>query len=251
MAVEADLAPDQTVAAGRGSRALRVMLVWGVRFTAESLAETLERDPSVSVVGLCTDLSEAVALSAALQADIILLDARITDGTAALRRALDVAPGMRVVVSAVRETEGDVVAWAEAGAIGYIPRTTPLGDFVRLIVAIHSGEQICSGRIAAGLLRRIANTARGSRRPNGPLVVPALTRRGRQTAELIKSGLRDKEIARKLNLSVATTKSHVHNLLGKLHLRRRSQVADYLRDSSLSRSTWFVSLLILGDALTR
>jgi DNA-binding NarL/FixJ family response regulator len=66
-----------------------------VRFAAESLAETLERDPSVSVVGLCTDVSEAVALSAALQADIILLDARITDGIAALRRALGVAPGMR------------------------------------------------------------------------------------------------------------------------------------------------------------
>lgn len=247
--MEASLAPEQTAAAGRGGRALRIMLVWGVRFTAESLAEMLERDPSVSVVGLCTDLSEAVALSATLQADMVLLDARISDGTAALRRALDAAPGMRVVVSAVRETEDDVVAWAEAGAIGYIPRTTPLGDFVRLIVEIHSGEQICSGRVAAGLLRRIANTARGSRGRNGPLAVPALTRRERQTAELIKSGLSDKEIARRLNISVATTKSHVHNLLGKLHLRRRSQVADYLRDTAASRSTWVVSLLILATAL--
>ena len=76
--MEADLAPDPTVDAGRSGRLLRVMLVWGVRFAAESLAETLERDPSVSVVGLCTDLSEAGALSAALQADIILLDATIS-----------------------------------------------------------------------------------------------------------------------------------------------------------------------------
>jgi DNA-binding NarL/FixJ family response regulator len=213
------------------------------------LAETLERDPSVSVVGLCTDLSEAVALSATLQAEIILLDARITDGTAALKRALEVAPGIRVVVSAVRETEDDVVAWAEAGAIGYIPRTTPLGDFVRLIVEIHSGEQMCSGRVAAGLLRRIAHTARRSNGRNGALKVPVLTKRERQTAELIKSGLSDKEIARRLNISVATTKSHVHNLLGKLNLRRRSQVVEYLRDTGPSRSTWLVSLLILATAL--
>jgi DNA-binding NarL/FixJ family response regulator len=47
---------------------------------------------------------------------------------------------------------------------------------------------------------------------------------------LIKSGLSDKEIARRLNISVATTKVHVHNLLTKLNLRRRSQVAEYLRD---------------------
>lgn len=228
--MEAGLAPDPTVAAGRGGRVLRVVLVWGVRFTAESLAETLERDPSVSVVGLCTDLSEAGALSAALQADIILLDARITDGIAALRRALDVAPGMRVVVSAVRETEDDVVAWAEAGAIGYIPRTTPLCDFVRLIVEIHSGEQMCSGRIAAGLLRRITHTACRSNSRNGLLKVPVLTKRERQAAELIKCGLSDKEIARRLNISVATTKVHVHNLLTKLNLRRRTQVAEYFRD---------------------
>ena len=144
-------------------------------------------------------------------------------------RALDVSPGMRIVVSSVRETEDDVVVWAEAGVIGYIPRTTPLGDFVRLIMDIHSGEQVCSGRVAAGLLRRIAHAANGSTRHNRLVAVPELTRRERQTAELIKSGLSDKEIARRLNISLGTTKSHVHNLLGKLNARRRTEVADHLR----------------------
>jgi two-component system nitrate/nitrite response regulator NarL len=158
-----------------------------------------------------------------------LLDGRMPEGAAAARRALDEAPGMRIVVSSVRETEDDVVAWAEAGVIGYIPRTTPLCDFVRLMMEIHSGEQVCSGRVAAGLLRRIAHTANGSTHRNRLVARPALTRRERQTAELIKSGLSDKEIARRLNISVATTKSHVHNLLGKLNARRRTEIADYLR----------------------
>ena len=227
--MEANVAPDQAVAASRSGRLVRIVLVWGVRFTGECLAEVLERDPSVSVVGLYSDLSEAIALSAALQADVILLDARMPDGAAEVRRALEAAPGLRIVVSAVRETEDDILTWAEAGVLGYIPRTTPLGDFVRLIMAIHSGEQLCSGRVAAGLLRRIAQTANGGLRRNGLAARPALTRRERQTAELIKSGLTDKEIARRLNISVATTKSHVHNLLGKLNARRRSEVADHLR----------------------
>jgi len=247
--VEANVAPDQAVVAGRGGRGLRILLVWGVRFTGECLVELLERDPLVSVVGLFHDLSEAVALGAALHADVILLDARMPDGAAAVRRALDAAPGMRIVVSSVRETEDDIVTWAEAGVIGYIPRTTPLGDFVRLIMEIHSGEQMCSGRVAAGLLRRIGHTAKRSHGRNGPLAIPVLTRRERQTAELIKSGLSDKEIARRLNISVATTKSHVHNLLSKLNLRRRTHVADYLRDPGASRSNWIVSLLILATAL--
>jgi two-component system nitrate/nitrite response regulator NarL len=227
--VEANVAPDQAVVSTRAARGIRILLVWGVRFTGECLAELLEREPSMSVVGLCADLSEAVALSASMQTDIVLLDGRMPEGAAAARRALDEAPGMRIVVSSVRETEDDVVAWAEAGVIGYIPRTTPLCDFVRLMMEIHSGEQVCSGRVAAGLLRRIAHTANGSTRRNRLVARPALTRRERQTAELIKSGLSDKEIARRLNISVATTKSHVHNLLGKLNARRRTEIADYLR----------------------
>ncbi len=239
--MEVNVGPGRAVGSGRGGQAPRILVVWGVRFMGECLVELLERDPLVSVVGLSGDLSEAAALSASLQADVILLDARMPDGAAAVRRALDAAPGMRIVVSAVRETEDDIVTWAEAGVIGYIPRTTPLGDFVRLMMEIHSGEQMCSGEVAAGLLRRIAHNAGRSRGRNGPLALPALTRRERQTAELIKSGLSDKEIARRLNVSLATTKSHVHNLLGKLNLRRRTQVADYLREPEALPSTWVVS----------
>jgi len=227
--VEANLASDPAVDPARGGPGLRILLIWGVRFTGECLVELLGRDPLVSVVELCTDISEAVVLAPTLQADIVLLDARMPEGVAAVRRALDMAPGMRIVVSSVRDTEDDIIAWAEAGVIGYIPSTTSLGDFVRLIMEIHSGEQVCSGRVAAGLLRRIAHTASGSSRRTGLVATPALTRRERQTAELIKSGLSDKEIARRLNISIATTKSHVHNLLGKLSLRRRSEVADHLR----------------------
>jgi DNA-binding CsgD family transcriptional regulator len=61
------------------------------------------------------------------------------------------------------------------------------------------------------------------------LPAPALTARERQTAELIKIGLSDKEIARRLSIGVGTTKSHVHNLLGKLNVQRRGQVATRLR----------------------
>ena len=227
--MEANVAPDRAVAHSRDSQVVRIVVVWGARFLGEEvLAELLGRDPSMSVVGLCADLSEAVAMSPTLQADIVLLDARIPEGVVSVRRALEIAPDMRIIVCAVRETEEDVVAWAEAGVIGYIPGTTALADFVRLVMDIHSGEQACSRRVATGLLRRIALTARQSVGRNSALPAPALTKRERQAAELIMTGLSDKEIARQLNISLATTKSHVHNLLGKLNVRRRSQVSEWL-----------------------
>jgi DNA-binding NarL/FixJ family response regulator len=228
--VEADLAPDHAAASSRDSHTLRIFVAWGVRFTRESIVELLERDSQVTVVGQCATLAEAVTLTAALQADIVLLDARLPEGPTAVRRALDVAPDLRIIACSVRETEEEIIAWAEVGVIGYIPTTAALADFVRLILDIHSGEQTSSGRVVTGLLRRIALSAR--RRPgrDSPLPLPALTKRERQTAELIRGGLSDKEIARQLNISLATTKSHVHNLLGKLNVQRRSQVAEWLRE---------------------
>jgi DNA-binding NarL/FixJ family response regulator len=135
---------------------LRIVIVSEVRFLRESLAEFLERDPSISVVGLCADLAEVVALSPPPQADLVLVDAALRDGIAAARRTRQVKRDVRIAAHAVRETKEDVIAWAEAGVIGYVPDTAPLADLARLIMDIHAGENLCSARVAAELLHRIA-----------------------------------------------------------------------------------------------
>jgi two-component system nitrate/nitrite response regulator NarL len=229
--VEAKAAPRDAIPFPPDATSLRVIIVSGVRFLREGLAQIFERDSQVSVVELCDDLVEAAARAGpAFGADVVLLDATVPSSTAGVRRALEMVPGLRVVVIAVRETEEDIIPWAEAGVIGYIPSTAALTDLVRLVVDIHRGEQVCSSRVAAGLLRRIALGGLTATGRNEALPAPVLTKRERQTAELIGSGLSDKEIARQLNISLATTKAHVHNLLGKLNLQRRSQVAERLRE---------------------
>jgi len=228
-AADADLAPRQPDLLAAEARRLRIVIVSEVRFLRESLAEFLERDPSLSVVGLCADLAELVVLSPPPQADVVLVDAALRDGAAAARRTRQVKPDLRIIAYAVRETKEDVIAWAEAGVIGYVPNTAALADLMRLIVDIHGGEQPCSGRVAAELLRRIAIGR------NAPSPTLALTRREREAAELIATGLSDKEIARRLNISVATAKLHVHNLLGKLNVQRRGQVVVRLNEHAQHR----------------
>lgn len=229
-AADADLAPRRSDLLVPEARPLRIVIVSEARFLRESLAEFLERDPSVSVVRLCADLAEVVALSPSLQVDVVLVDAALPDGAAATRRTRQVKPDVRIIAYAMRETKEDVIAWAEAGVIGYVPNTAALADLVRLIVDIHGGEQPCSGRVAAELLHRIAVTESLGNRRNGPSPALALTRREREAAELIATGLSDKEIARRLNISLATAKAHVHNLLGKLNVQRRGQVVVRLNE---------------------
>jgi DNA-binding NarL/FixJ family response regulator len=229
-AADADLAPRQPGLLAPEVRRLRIVIVSEVRFLRENLAEFLERDPSVSVIRLCADLAEVVALSPPLQADVVLVDAALRDGAAAARRTRQVKPDIRIIAYAVRETKEDVIAWAEAGVIGYVPNTAALADLVRLIVDIHGGEQLCSGRVAAELFHRIAVTESLGIGGNAPSLALALTRREQEAAELIATGLSDKEIARRLNISLATAKAHVHNLLGKLNVQRRGQVVVRLHE---------------------
>jgi two-component system, NarL family, nitrate/nitrite response regulator NarL len=227
---DADLAPRQPGLLAAEALRLRIVIVSEVRFLREGLAEALERDPSISVVGLCADLAEVVALSPLPQADLVLVDAALRDGIATARRTRQVKPDVRIIAYAVRETKEDVIAWAEAGVIGYVPDTAALADLVRLIMDIHGGEQPCSGRVAAELLRRIAVTESPGIARTALSPAPALTRREREAAELIATGLSDKEIARRLNISLATAKLHVHNLLGKLNVQRRGQVVVRLHE---------------------
>ena len=124
---------------------VRIVIVSEVRFRREILAEFLKRDASVSVVGLCADLAALVALSPSLQADVVLVDGALWGGAAAAGRIRQIKPDLRLIACAVRETKDDIIAWAEAGVIGYVPKTVASGDLARLIVAIHGGQQPCSG----------------------------------------------------------------------------------------------------------
>ena len=229
-ASDADLAPHEPGFLAAKARRLRIAIVSEVRFRGEILAEFLERDASISVVGLYADLADVAALSPLLQVDVVLVDAELREGAAAARRARQIKPDIRLIAYAVRETKDDVIAWAEAGVIGYVPNTAASIDLVRLITDIHGGHQPCSGRVAAELIRRIAVTESLGIGRNTQFSSVPLTKREREAAELIATGLSDKEIARRLNISLATAKLHVHNLLGKLNVQRRGQVVARMRE---------------------
>ncbi len=188
----------------------------------------------MTVLALCAKLAEAIDGSVSQQPDIVLLDAGFRDGTSAVRRIRDAAPEACVVVLAVAETAENIIAWAEAGVTGYVPQTSALTDLVGILLGIRNGDQVCSAGIASGLLRHVARNARSQQGDLIPGPAATLTRREREISQLIGAGLSNKEIARRLDIGVATTKSHVHNLLSKMNVQRRGQAAARLGTSGSS-----------------
>ncbi len=205
---------------------IRVVIVADTRLYREGLAQVLSRGQQVSVIATATGGEEALTRLPELEPDVILVDMAMTGGLRAVRGLVESAPGARVVALAVAEQDEDVLGCAEAGVSGYVPREASVDDLVRVIESVARGEAICSPRIAASLLRRVAMLAAGQ---GAALPQAQLTTREREIVRLIDRGLSNKEIARELGIEVATVKNHVHNLLEKLRVHRRGEAAAQMR----------------------
>jgi DNA-binding NarL/FixJ family response regulator len=204
--------------------AIRVFILADVRLYRDGLARALEQQRELSVVGTASTCRDAMARLAHAPADVVLLDVTMTDAVTAARTLLASVPGLRVVAFAVGDRDDDVLAVAEAGLSGYVPRDASLEDVALTIVSAARGEVRCSPRTAATLFKRLASLALGAPRFAQASTYTTLTAREMEIARLIGRGLSNKEIAASLSIEVATVKNHVHNLLEKLKLRRRSEV---------------------------
>jgi two-component system nitrate/nitrite response regulator NarL len=207
---------------------IRVLVVAEVRLYRDGIAAALSADPRFEVVGSAGDVSGGVASFASLTPDVVLLDLAGSDPPAHVRKLHERVPTAYVVALGVTEAEDDVLPLAEAGVAGYVTRDGSVADLLATVESVASGETICSPRIAATLLRRVALLAR-ERGASEAAPERELTSRERQIVALIDEGLSNKEIATMLRIELPTVKNHVHNILEKLKVHRRGEAAAAVR----------------------
>jgi DNA-binding NarL/FixJ family response regulator len=203
---------------------LRLFVITSIRLYREGLAEILARLPDVAEVGTAEDGREGVAMVVEFRPHIVLLDMSLTDSLETARVMAHGTPPIRVVALAVPETEGHVLACAKAGVVGYVPREGSVRDLVTTLRHVARGEAVCAPHIAGSLLRHVALLAYQGAAVRSPA---RLTEREREVVDLIALGLANREIARQLGIEVCTVKNHVHNILEKLNVHRRSEVAAF------------------------
>jgi DNA-binding NarL/FixJ family response regulator len=233
--------------------ALRSILILSdIRFFREGLAEIFSQGTVFGVVWLAADLGQAVSKAAEVRPQVILVDVALPDSLGAVARLHSLAPLSQIVALALAETETAVIAWAKAGACGYVPRDTSLHDLVSSLDGIVRGEQTCSRKIAASLMRCVSQSALQANRHVSATAPSSLTVREQQVMQLIGTGLSNKEIARRLNIGLGTTKSHVHNVLGKLELTRRTEIARLMNATSVPFGvSWDIAPQKPGAAVRR
>jgi DNA-binding NarL/FixJ family response regulator len=199
----------------------RIFILSDVRLYRDGIALTLGRTNAVDILGAGAP-PEAFARVAEVVPDIVALDLSLHDGLSLPRRVREVVPGIKIVAFAVSGADQDLIACAEAGISAFVARDGSIEDLVRAMHQAMRGELICSPRLTALLFDRLAALSAGR---TNPLAAHALTYREREIVPLVEQGLSNKEIARKLSLGTATVKNHVHNILEKLQVHRRGEVA--------------------------
>jgi two-component system nitrate/nitrite response regulator NarL len=202
-----------------GLRVIRVLIVAEARIRRDSLALSLKDNQRLRVHAVPT----RDARVAARDADVALVDLPVEEGRRLAPLLLREAPNLRMIALGVDDREEEVVAWAEVGIAGYSTTEDSLDRLRAAIFSVARGETLCSPRMTAALLRRVATLAAAASAPDN--VDGTLTRRESEVADLIAAGLSNKEIGQSLSIEVATVKNHVHSILGKLDVERRAQAA--------------------------
>ena len=197
-----------------------------VRLYSEGLAALLSADGSIRVVGAAAVGEGARETILATRPDILIVDAMTLHRSDFIRRLIADLPGLLVIVCGVSDEADEVIACAQEGAAGYIHRDASSEELLHTIKSVHRGELPCSPRVASQLFRHMASVAKvGSVNSQ-----PTPTYRERQVIALIERGMSNKEIAVALGIELTTVKNHVHHILAKLDVRRRSGVTAGLRE---------------------
>ena len=185
----------------------------------DGVVSSLRASGGFVVVGEAPDAETALELAREHLPDLVLLDIAMTGG--GLNAARDIAtacPATKIVMLTVSEDEDDLLAAMKAGASGYILKGVTSRDLVSALRHVLDGEVYVTPTLAGHLLREMSRP-----RPSSPL--DELTLREREVIELVANGLSNYEIGQRLGLTEKTIKHYMTNILGKLHVRSRVDVA--------------------------
>jgi NarL family two-component system response regulator LiaR len=216
-------------------RNIRVLIADDHAIVREGLRWLITTEPGMELVAEASDGSEAVQKARALLPDVILLDLVMpqVDGVAAITQIKRENPDARILVLTSFADDERVFAAIKAGALGYLLKDSLPRDLLQGIRDVYHGELAIQPAIAHKLMRELQRSARLS--SEAPVAQEPLTERESEVLALVARGLSNQEIANKLEISERTARTHVSNILEKLHLENRTQAALYALREGLAR----------------
>jgi two-component system, NarL family, nitrate/nitrite response regulator NarL len=209
---------------------IRAVILHSNRLVRECLAYRLSQQEAISVVCSAARWYQMHADCALQQPDLFVIDfggsgRKGLEDAQCIRAA---SPESKILMIGVPDNEEAVLACIEQGASGYLLEDASAESLVRHIRSVAAGETLCQPRIVSLAFSRLSALTRQARLPI-QAGMGVLTKRERDIVSLIERGLSNKEIAMDLHIEVSTVKNHIHNILDKLQVNGRREIAGSLQ----------------------
>lgn len=208
------------------AKKILVLVIEDNRLVRDGLVALLDGQPDFKVIAGAEGATAGMLHVRESKPHVVLVDAALgnQDSHRLVESVIREAPETKVIVMDLLPEREDVIAFIRAGASGFIVKDATLDDLVKTIRSVAEGAQVVPSALTGTLLSHIVDQA--VERDSATVVAAVrMTKRERGITELIAEGLSNKEIAQRLNIATYTVKSHVHNILEKLALHSRLQIA--------------------------
>jgi DNA-binding NarL/FixJ family response regulator len=211
--------------------AIRVIVVDDHPTFRRGLTALFDSIGEVEMVGEASNGEDAIALTATLMPDVVVMDLNMpgVNGVEATRRIVSAHPGVAVLVLTMLDEDESVFAAMRAGARGYVVKGADTEDVLRALKSVARGDAVFGPAVASRVLSYLTRPLSA----RDPLVFPDLSDREREVLELIARGTTNSEIARTLVVSPKTVRNHVSGIFSKLQVSDRAHAVARAREAGL------------------
>ena len=225
---------------------IQILLIEDNRLLRDGIASMLKKQADMRVVDTIGNGENIIQLMGKLKPNIVLLDLglRNQNSLQIVKLSKQNYPETKIIVMDLVPLQADVFEFVQAGVSGFILKDANVSEFFKTIWSVYQGAKVLPPHLTGSLFSQIVDHAISISKPEVIKDAVRMTKRERQVIELIADGETNKEIAQKLHLSTYTVKSHVHNILEKLALNTRVQIAKHAHHSDSYKSAMENTTLI-------
>ncbi len=221
--------------AGLAGQAIRVVIADDEPLIRAGIRMILTSDPEIEVVAEAANGREAVEVTRAHAADVVLLDIQmpVLDGLSALPELRRAAPAARVIVLTTFGERDNVLRTLEHGGAGFLLKDTAPAELIRAVRAAAAGDAYLSPAATRHVVERLATGREAARAEEARGRIAGLSEKERDVLALLGEGLSNADAGKRLHMSEATVKTYVSRILAKLDCENRVQAALLARDAGL------------------
>jgi len=214
---------------------IRILLVEDNRILRDGITALISRQKEFTVTAVSDGSHDVAAMARTVKPHVVLLDLGLGSQSSLeiVEKLKKEFPGIKIIGMGLAPAQADIMESVQAGADGFILKDAKVEDVIYTIRAVAAGKTVLPTPMTGSLFFQIAEQAllRGKRNLKRAV---RMTEREKEVIALIADGMSNKQIASNLNIATFTVKSHIHNILEKLELHSRLQIATYSHDEKTS-----------------